>query len=126
MPFQMSLYRAADGLEPPVTWEREHRQPLGTKAELRQELDRLLPRLRWSESGELLFASGPFGAEEHALELSLFGGPNEQLLDFNIYASPPPIRLIMSGLGLNYCCAVESCELRDPFAAGDQWSRAAR
>lgn len=126
MPFQMSLYRAAEGLGPPVTWEQERRQPLGTKAGLRQALDQLLPGLRWSESGDLLFASGPFGVEEHALELSLFGAPNEQLLAFNIYASPPPIRLIMAGLALNYCCALESCELRDPFAAGDQWSGAAR
>lgn len=126
MSFQMSLYRAAEGLGPPVAWEQEHRQPLGTKAELRQSLDRLLPGLRWSESGELLFASGPFGGEEHALELSLFGGPHERLLDFSVYASPPAIRLIMSGLDLNYCCAVESCTLRDPFAAGDHWYGAAR
>ena len=126
MPFQLSLYRAPEGLGPLVTWDQEHRVPLGTKAELREALDRLLPELCWSESHDLLFASGPFDGEEHALELSLFGGSDEQLVEFQIYASPPPIRLIMEGLGLNYCYAVESCELRDPFSAGERWSAAAR
>jgi hypothetical protein len=121
MPFQLSLYRAAEGLGPLITWDREHRLPLGTRGELRAALDRLLPGLRWSESGHLLFASGPFGAEDHALELTLHGGPDEVLLDFHVYAFPPPIRAIMSGLGLNYCYALEACELYDPFSAGEHW-----
>lgn len=75
---------------------------------------------------QLLFASGPFAGEEHALELSLFGEPEEVLLDFRVYALPPPIRVIMSGLDLNYCYAEESCELYYPFTAGDRWPAAAR
>lgn len=121
MPFQLTLYRAAEGLGPLNTWEQEHRKPLGTKAELRRALDELLPGLRWSERERLLWASGPFGGQEHALELSLFGDPDEELLDFKVYASPPPVRAIMSGLGLNYCCAIDSGELYHPFAAGDRW-----
>lgn len=126
MPFQLSLYRAPDGLGPLHTWDREHRQPLGTKNELRKALDHLLPGLRWEDRGEMLFASGPFAGEEHALELSLFGEPKETLLDLRVYSFPPPIRVIMSGLDLNYCYAEESGELYDPFAAGDRWPVASR
>jgi hypothetical protein len=125
MPFQLSLYRATDGLGPIHTWEREYREPLGTKNELRTALDQLLPELRWEDCGQLLVASGSFAAEEHALELSLFGEPDEMLLDFRVYAFPPPIRVIMSGLNLNYCSADESGELYYPFAAGDRWPIAA-
>jgi hypothetical protein len=97
---------------------------LGTKTELREALDRLLPGLRWEDHGLLWSASGPFEGEDHALELSLFGAPGDVLLDLRAYAFPPPIRLIMSGLRLNYCCAEESGELYDPFAAGARWPMA--
>jgi hypothetical protein len=97
---------------------------LGTKAELRAALDQLLPGLRWEDHGPLWSASGPFEGEDHALELGLFGAPGEVLLDFRVYAFPPPIRLIMSGLRLNYCWAEESGELYDPFAAGARWPTA--
>lgn len=121
MPFQLSLYRAAEGLGPLTAWDREHRLPLGTRTELRAALDRLLPGLRWRDSGDVLFAAGPFGNEDHALELSLHGRPDEVLLDFHVYALPPPIRVIMSGLDLNYCYAVDSGALYHPFAAGERW-----
>jgi len=121
MPFQLGLYRAADGLGPPHTWDREHRQPLGTKSQLRTALDQLLPGLRWKDWGQLLFASGPYAGEDHALELSLFGAPAEILLEFRVYSFPPPIRVIMSGLNLNYCYAQASGEIHYPFAAGDRW-----
>jgi hypothetical protein len=126
MPFQLSLYRAAEGLGPLDTWDREHRQPLGNKAQLRAALDQLLPGLRWEDHGSLLFASGPFGKDEHALELSLFGEPEEALLDVRVYSFPPPIRVIMSGLDLNYCYAEESGQLYYPFAAGDRWPMTTR
>jgi hypothetical protein len=125
MPFQFCLYRAAEGLGPLNTWDREHRQPLGTKNLLRVALGQLLPGLCWKDGEQSLFGSGPFAGEEHAFELSLFGEPEETLLDFRVYAFPPPIRVIMSGLNLNYCYAEESCELYYPFVAGDRWPIAA-
>lgn len=72
----------------------------------------------------MLFASGPFDGDEHAFEISLFGRPNETLMDIDVYSRPPAIRAIMSGLGLNYCYAPESDELYFPFEADDgaDWS----
>ena len=108
MPFRLSLFRAVDGLGPLSTWEREHREPLGTRDDVKAALEAVLPGLRWEESRGMLFGSGPFGGEDHAYEISLFGGPGETLLDIDVYARPPAIRAIMCGLRLNYCHAGES------------------
>lgn len=126
MPFQFSLFRAAGGLGPMSTWEREHREPLGTRDDVKAALDAVLPELRWEESTGMLFGSGALDGEEHRYEISLFGGPGETLLDIDVYARPPAIRAIMSGLGLNYCYAAESGELLFPFEAGDHWPGASR
>lgn len=126
MPFRLSLFRATEGLGPMSTWEREHREPLGSRDEVKAALDQVLQGLRWTESSGLLFASGPFDGEEHAYEISLFGQPGETLMDIGVYSRPPAVRTIMSGLGLNYCYAQESDELYFPFKAGDHWPGAAR
>jgi len=121
MPFKFSLYRAPAGLGSLWNWDCEQREPLGTRAEVKAALDAVLPGLRWQAANDLLWASGPFADDEHAIELSLFGPPEEPLMDISVYAAPPGLRAIMSGLRLNYCCAKESGELRDPFNAGDRW-----
>lgn len=126
MTFRLSLFRAPEGLPPMRTWDREHRQPLGSRDEVKAALERVLPDLRWEESDRMAFASGPFGGEEHALEISLFGGPGETMMDIGVYARPPAIRAIMSGLRLNYCHADESGELYFPFEAGEHWPGAPR
>src|SRR5690349_10977956 len=110
MPFRLALFRAAEGLGSMYTWEREHREPLGTRNQVRAALEGILPGLRWEESSERLFASGAFDGEEHAFEVTLFGGADEILLEIDVYSGPPAIRAIMSGLGLNYCQAQESGE----------------
>ncbi len=121
MPFRFSLFRAPDGLGPMSTWEREHRQPLGRRDDVKAALDAVLPGLRWEESSGMLFGSGAFDGEEHAYEISLFGGPGETLLDVDVYARPPAIRAIMSGLGLNHCHAAESGDVLFPFEVADHW-----
>ena len=126
MPFQLCLYRAPEHVGPINTWDREHRQSLGTRLELRAALVELLPGLCWNVGDRLLFATGPFANEEHAVELSLHGKSDEVLLDFLVYASPPVVRVLMSGLNLNYCFAVDSGELRYPFEAGERWPSEAR
>lgn len=126
MPFRLSLYRAAEGLGPLSTWDREHRIPLGTREQVKAALEEVLPGLHWRESHQMLSGAGPFGGEEHAYEISLFGGPGETLLDIDVYARPPAIRAIMSGLGLNYCHAQDSGKLYRPFEAGDHWPGAPR
>jgi hypothetical protein len=73
----------------------------------------------------MLFACGAFDGEEHAFEITLFGGSNETLMDIDVYSRPPAVRAIMLGLGLNYCYAQESGELYFPFKAGDHWPGAA-
>lgn len=126
MPFRFSLFRAPEGLGPLHTWDREHREPLGRREEVRAALGQVLSGLRWTESESMLSAAGDFEGEEHALEISLFGGPDETLLDIDVYSRPPAIRAIMSGLGLNYCYVAESGALCFPFQAGDHWPGAVR
>lgn len=126
MPFRFSLFRAVEGLGPLCTWDRERRELLGSRDEVRAALERVLPGLRWEESSRMLFASGPFDGEEHAFEITLFGRSNEILMDIGVYSRPPAIRAIMSGLALNYCYAQESDELYFPFKAGDHWPGVAR
>lgn len=121
MPFRLSLFRAPEGLGPLYSWEREHREPLGSREQLRAALDKVLPDLCWRESDRMLFASGPFECEEHAFEITLFGEAHESLLEISVYSRPPAIRAIMSGLRLNYCYAQESDALYFPFEAGAHW-----
>lgn len=126
MPFRFSLFRAVEGLGPLHTWDREHREPLGSRDDIRAALEGVLPGLRWEESSCMLFASGSFGGEEHAVEITLFGRPDDILLDVDVYSRPPAIRAIMSGLRLNYCYGQESGELYFPFNVADHWPGAAR
>ena len=126
MPFRLSLFRAVEGLGPLTEWDREHRTPLGTRDQVQAALDGILQGLRWKASDGMLFACGPFDGEEHAFEVTLFGQPDEVLLDIDVYSRPPAIRAIMSALGLNYCYAQESDELYFPFEAGDHWPAASR
>jgi hypothetical protein len=125
MPFRLSLYRAPEGLGPLDTWECEHRDPLGTREELKAALERVFGRLSWDTRENMLCASSPFATDPHAGMIWLFGEPGEMLLEISVYGTPPPIRAIMSNLGLNYCYAQESGELYRPFEAGDHWSSAA-
>ena len=126
MPFRLSLFRAVEGLGPMRAWDREYREPLGSREEVKAALDQVLPGLRWEESEGLLFATGPFDGEEHAFEISLFGQPNETLLDIGVYSLPPAIRIMMSGLGLNYCYALESDKFYFPFKADSHWPETSR
>ena len=126
MPFQFSLFRAVEGLGPMSTWDREHREPLGSRDEVKAAIERVLPGLRWRESDGLLFASGSLDEEEHAYEITLFGHSDDVLMDITVYSRPPAIRAIMSGLGLNYCYAQDSGALCFPFEADDHWPGAAR
>lgn len=68
MPYRFSLFRAAEGLGPPLAWDREHRQPLGTRDHVRPPAIRAIMsglRLNYcygQESGALHF---PFDAGDH-------------------------------------------------------------
>jgi hypothetical protein len=126
MPFRLSLYRAPEDLGPIHSWDDEHREPLGTREELKAALDGVFPQLVWEESEHMLCVSCSFNGEEHACEITLFGAPGETLLDISIYSGPPAVRVVMSSLNLNYCYALESGEMYFPFAAGDRWPGAAR
>ena len=121
MPFRFNLFRAPEGLGPLQTWEQEHREPLGTRSEIRSALDQVLSGLRWDESPSMSFASGLLEGEAHAFEISLFGAADDILMEIDVYSRPPAIRAVMSGLRLNYCYAQESGKLCFPFEAGDDW-----
>jgi hypothetical protein len=124
MPFRLTLFRADDGLGPMFKWEREHREPLGTRDEVQAALERVLPQGRWEASSAMVFGSSAYDGEGHAVEITLFGQSDGTVLDIAVYARPPAIRAIMSGLRLNYCYAQDSGELYFPFQAGEDWPAA--
>lgn len=125
MPFQLSVYRAAEGLGPMTEWGKEHREPLGTRDEVQAAVDQVFPDLCWEEYNGFLFAS-THPDDDHGFEITLHGERTDKLLDISIYSFPPAVRRLMSGLNLNYCFAPESGELYFPFKAGDRWPGAAR
>ena len=123
MPFRLSLYRAPDGVGPMHEWEEEHRETLGTRAEVQTRIGQVFPQLHWDEGSDATFASWfPEANPSEGFEITLFGAPDEPINEVSMYSFPPPIRLLMSGLRLNHCYASESGELRFPFELGDRWA----
>jgi hypothetical protein len=124
MSFDFYLYRAATGLGSLQDWEEDHAEPLGTIAELRARIDSVFPFLQWKEGSDgSWFATDPRDSRE-LCEVSLRATQGELVQFVVTYASPPALRGLMQSLGLNYCCAPESGELRDPFSVGDAWEPA--
>ena len=124
MSFDFYLYRAAPGLGSLLDWEDDHAEPLGSLGELRAHIASMFPLLQWEESPDGSWtATGRSDASEPR-ELSLRPAHGEMVRFVIAYASPPALRKIMTSLNLNYCCAPESGELRDPFSVGDAWGSA--
>ena len=124
MSFDFYLYRAAPGLGSLLNWEENHAEPLGTPSELRARIASLFPLLGWVEHPDGSFtASGPSDTPQRC-EVSLRATQGEQVQFVVTYASPPALRKLMESLALNYCCAPESGELRDPFSVRDVWGAA--
>lgn len=121
MSFDFYLYRAAPGLGSLLQWEKDHAEPLGRPEELRDRISSLFPSLVWQEESDgSLSAESPSGSEERC-ELSIRASRGDQVQFVVTYAPPPVLRALMAALGLNYCCAPESGELRDPFSVAPDW-----
>lgn len=122
MSFDLYLYRAAEGSGPWSQWTEMHAQPLGTRAELQAAIAAVFPGLAWKEADDGVLASAA-QVDDARLprELRLTGTRDEVLLYVICYSGPPALRTLMQALQLNHCYAPESDELRDPFAAGDDW-----
>jgi hypothetical protein len=124
MSFDFYLYRAPSGLGSLLEWEEDHAEPLGRLPELRDQIASLLPLLVWREAPDgSLSAQGNCDMTE-TCELSLRASQGDQAQFVVAYAAPPVLRQLMSALHLNYCCAPESGELRDPFSVGATWESA--
>jgi hypothetical protein len=52
MGYSLYVYRAPPGAGTPNTWEADHFVPLGTFAEVRAEVERLVPGLAWAACEE--------------------------------------------------------------------------
>lgn len=120
MSFDFHLYRAPPGLGPLPAWEDDHAEPLGHANALRERIAALFPSLAWQAQPDGWLAYGGDAADAPR-ELSVAATASGQVPFVVAYASPPVLRALMRGLGLNYCCAVESGELRDPFSVGADW-----
>ena len=122
MSFDFHLYRAPPGLGPLNEWEEDHAEPLGSPAEVRQRVSQLFPALTWAESPDGTWRARGDAEAGEPIEVS-FGALEGVSVQFIVtYAAPPTLRTLMTGLHLNYCCAPESGELRNPFAVGDTWA----
>lgn len=122
MPFRLSVYRAPDGIGPMHEWEEEHREELGTRREVQEEIGRTFPHLRWDETDGMAFASfSPEDDPARGFEISVFGAPGDVVNEVWIHSFPPNVRALMSGLRLNHCYAAESGDMYFPFEAGDRW-----
>lgn len=93
---------------------------MGTGDEVQAQLAQLLPGLAWQRGPETSWSgfSGSRADASVAVHLVQQAGSVHFL---SVAAGPPVLRRLMSGLRLTHCCASESGELRDPFAAGDRW-----
>jgi hypothetical protein len=121
MSFDFYLYRAPEGLGSLLEWEEDHAVPLGRLHELRDQIASLYPLLVWREDPDgSLSAQGNCDMAE-TCELSLRASQGEKVQFVVAYAAPPILRQLMGTLHLNYCCALESGELRDPFSADTSW-----
>ena len=121
MSYDFYLYRAAEGLGSLLEWEEDHAEPLGSVSELQARISSIFPSLQWTQNSDgSVTATEPSDACE-LLELSLTP-THGALVQFVVtYGAPPALRKLMTLLTLNYCCAPESGELKDPFAVGNAW-----
>lgn len=122
MSFDFYLYRAVPGLGSLLQWQEDHAEPLGSPGELRDRISSLFPSLSWQEQPDGSLAAQGTDDSADPRELSLRASSENGQVQFVVtYASPPILRKLMVALRLNYCCAPESGELRDPFAVAEGW-----
>lgn len=114
MSFDLYLYRAPPGLAPLPDWEEDHAEPLGTPHELRSRIDLVLPLLVWRQEPDGSLSAQASADAAETCELSIRASRGEQAQFVVAYAASPVLRRIMDALELNYCCAPESGELRNP------------
>ena len=124
MSFDFYLYRAAPGLGPFLEWEEDHAEPLGPPGELRVQIDAAFPSLQWTTNTDGSWTAVDTGEAPGLRELSLRATRGKQVQFVVAYASPPALRMLMTTLELNYCCAPESGDLRHPFSVGETWEPA--
>jgi hypothetical protein len=124
MSFDFYLYRAAQGLGSLLEWEEDHAEPLGLPSELRVQIDAAFPSLQWTENPDGSWTATDASETADLRELSIRSTQGQFVQFIVTYASPPALRTLMTTLKLNYCCAPESGELRDPFSVRDAWGSA--
>ena len=125
MSFDFHLYRAPAGLPSLLEWELDHAKPLGEAHDLRQRIGALFPSLAWQALPDGALAAEGTGDPGEPVELGLRADADGQVRFVVTYAAPPAQRRLMTALQLDYCCAAESGELRDPFSVGADWGTAA-
>jgi len=121
MSFFFSLYRAAASAPPLLSWEANLAQPIGTSADVRRRVADLLPQLHWSDRTEIGFSAHTRGQVDECISIYLREFEPDTVSMLSTDASPSVLRLLMSEFQLNFCCAEESGEMRDPFSVGDRW-----
>jgi hypothetical protein len=122
MSIDFYLYRAPKGVGGLHEWEEDHAEPLGPADGLLLQVAALFPDVTWGADaeGSLYGAS----ANDDGPQSVRFLGMEDDTVQFLVvYAGPAVWGSLMTELGLNYCYVPEACELRDPFAVGEDWAR---
>jgi len=124
------MYRAAPDAGSMVAWEQNEAQPIDGVEQVKAALSALFPELRWTaiDVGDATHwsALGKNRPDAPYVDLSISAdGLDEKAPSDSVYfvvgrKSPPSVmRKIMEALGLNHVTCIDSGELVDPYAYGD-------
>lgn len=97
-------------------------RPLGTADEVKPRLAELFPFVRWTRTsdGTGWRGHGTDPATDRYVDVSLLEETPGAIHFVSLNkAAPSTMRLVMEALGLNHACAIDACELVDPYAYED-------
>ncbi|MGH8446785.1 MAG: hypothetical protein ACREVL_16055 [Solimonas sp.] len=120
MSFHFFLYRAPVDAGPLNRWERMHAEPLGTREQVRVQLDALFAGLHWDCRGEVWSAMGPEPLRYY-LDF-LVGEEAGGQVRFIVMNKAPPsaMRAVLEACKLNTVAAPEAGDLVDVYAYDDE------
>jgi hypothetical protein len=122
MAFYFDLYRASPDAPPLHRWVSNLAEPLGSAATVQARIATLFPELFWSTKQGAVVSGSTRGLPSECISVLLQELEGLNVFFVSVAASPPVLRRLMNEFGLNFCCAQESGEMRNPFTVGTDWS----
>ena len=121
MSFYFDLYRAPIDAPPLYKWESNHAEPLGTPEAVRRRIADHFPELSWSVGDNATISGRTSGQADECISIFLRALEPGVVSFLSVDALPPVLRRLMTEFRLNYCCALESSEMSDPFSVDQYW-----